>query len=250
MSPKAERFPTISMSPTMSPLLDRKLPSPFGRTRFAPSRGARRAFWLVLVTLGLVLLWHHDLGVSRERASTMSRVPLILNHADAQPKLSSRRPSISTPDGSTPYSPFYGGASRRAIDISSDPLPLDATLKQRLDAWERAPGAGAPGDVEPPDFVGWNLEQCGAGIEHQLNRHMVEHFSIGWASLNRTAIGALRKELIAYMRSVENSFEMRVAHRLTGRGIVMLAGDGTSLNRVLWSVNMIRSYGSQLPVNV
>lgn len=94
------------------------------------------------------------------------------------------------------------------------------------------------------------MEQCGANINHQLNRHMVEHFSIGWASLNKTAIGDLRKELIGYMRSVENSFEMSVAHRLTGRGIVMLAGDGTSLNRVLWSVNMIRSYGCNLPVNV
>lgn len=104
--------------------------------------------------------------------------------------------------------------------------------------------------MHPADFIVWNLEQCGESIEPQLNRHMVEHYSIGWASMNRTKLGDLRRELIGYMRDVADGPEMRASKELEGHGIVMLAGDGTSLNRVYWSVSMMRSYGSDLPVNV
>jgi hypothetical protein len=40
------------------------------------------------------------------------------------------------------------------------PLPLSATLDDRLDAWRNAPGRG----WEPADFVAWNLQTCGKVI--------------------------------------------------------------------------------------
>lgn len=35
-----------------------------------------------------------------------------------------------------------------------------------------------------------------------------------------------------------------------GRGIVMVAGNADTLQRVKWSLEMIRSYGSDLPVQI
>lgn len=36
----------------------------------------------------------------------------------------------------------------------------------------------------------------------------------------------------------------------SGRGIVMVAGNADTLQRVRWSLEMIRSYGSKLPVQI
>lgn len=53
------------------------------------------------------------------------------------------------------YSPFYGGSSKREIDIASDPLPLEATLEERLAVWRNAPGGRGeiPGEVELGGFM-------------------------------------------------------------------------------------------------
>jgi hypothetical protein len=49
---------------------------------------------------------------------------------------------------------------RRDIDVSSEALPLEATLRDRLDVWRNAPGGRGDvlGEVEPGQFVQWNLE--------------------------------------------------------------------------------------------
>jgi hypothetical protein len=49
---------------------------------------------------------------------------------------------------------------RRDIDLSSKALPLEASLKERLEIWRNAPGGRGdlPGEVEPGQFVQWNLE--------------------------------------------------------------------------------------------
>ena len=56
--------------------------------------------------------------------------------------------------------PGSGVVGLRDIDISSTALPLEATLRERLDAWRNAPGGRGdiPGEVEPGQFVQWNLE--------------------------------------------------------------------------------------------
>jgi hypothetical protein len=51
----------------------------------------------------------------------------------------------------------------REIDLASEPLPVEASLRERLDAWRDAPGGRGevPGEVEMGGFVQWNLEVGG-----------------------------------------------------------------------------------------
>lgn len=44
--------------------------------------------------------------------------------------------------------------------MASDSLPVDATLRERLDVWKAAPGGrgDVEGEVEAGGFVAWNLE--------------------------------------------------------------------------------------------
>lgn len=52
-------------------------------------------------------------------------------------------------------------SGRREIDVASEPLPLDATVQERLDAWENSPGGRGeiPGEIETGGFFLWNNEQ-------------------------------------------------------------------------------------------
>lgn len=147
------------------------------------------------------------------------------------------------------YSPFYGGKSRRPIDISSDPLPVTASLQERLNVWRNAPGGrGAiDGEVELGKFVQWNLEKC-TTISEQHNTHMIQKSANVWASMDRAIVHQKRMELINHMETLVGSQELKDVGE--GRGIVMVAGNVDTLMRVKWSVQMLRSYGSQLPVQV
>lgn len=53
-----------------------------------------------------------------------------------------------------------GIIGKRDIDISSRALPLEASLRERLDIWRDAPGGRGDisGEVEPGQFMQWNLE--------------------------------------------------------------------------------------------
>ena len=56
-------------------------------------------------------------------------------------------------------------ATPREIDIASDALPLEASLRDRLDMWKNAPGGRGEveGEVELGGFVSWNLEVSSPG---------------------------------------------------------------------------------------
>jgi alpha 1,2-mannosyltransferase len=49
---------------------------------------------------------------------------------------------------------------KRDIDVSSQALPLEASLRERLDVWRDAPGGRGDimGEIEPGQFTQWNLE--------------------------------------------------------------------------------------------
>ncbi|BEJ18266.1 hypothetical protein CspHIS471_0705430 [Cutaneotrichosporon sp. HIS471] len=85
---------------------------------------------IIFVALGLVCIPYFYLWKTEHFTPT----PTVVPGDDLSPS------NYSPSD----YSPFYGGASTRPIDISSDPLP-NATLSERLDAWERAPMSMAEG---------------------------------------------------------------------------------------------------------
>jgi alpha 1,2-mannosyltransferase len=143
---------------------------------------------------------------------------------------------------------------------------VDATLKERLMAWERAPGGRGPGvhpslvdgapteEIELGGFNVWSSETCGSNIEPQLNTHMIKKSANIWGSMNRSTIHDTRMRLIAHMRQHADETVYRVPPELKhvggGRGIVMVAGNADTLRRVIWSVRFMRDRGSTLPVEV
>ena len=64
----------------------------------------------------------------------------------------------SRPPSSSYKRPDLGG--KREIDFASEPLPLEASLRQRIDVWRNAPGGRGEvdGEVELGGFMQWNLE--------------------------------------------------------------------------------------------
>jgi hypothetical protein len=77
---------------------------------------------------------------------------------------------------------------------------------------------------------------------------MIQKSANVWATQNRTTLHAHRMDLINHMEDV-------LARNLTGdygegRGIVMVAGNADTLQRVKWSLQMLRSYESTLPVQI
>jgi hypothetical protein len=77
---------------------------------------------------------------------------------------------------------------------------------------------------------------------------MIQHSHQLWGSQTRQSIYEHRTELIDYMEDV-------LARNLTsnygtGRGIVMVAGNADTLQRVKWTMMMLRKYGCGLPVQV
>jgi hypothetical protein len=77
---------------------------------------------------------------------------------------------------------------------------------------------------------------------------MIQKSANVWATQNRTTLHMHRMDLINYMEDV-------LARNLTtdygeGRGIVMVAGNADTLQRVKWSLQMLRSYDSTLPVQI
>ncbi|WVQ97918.1 hypothetical protein IAU59_005035 [Kwoniella sp. CBS 9459] len=219
-----------------------------------PGGMVKRVAVLTLV-LGLAVLTLHQSGarlVAPRASSTGSAAAASIAR---QPKVSGRPfkfPSLlPSSSGSGIRRPVSGSSSagQREIDLASDALPVEATLRERLDVWKNAPGGRGEikGEIEHGGFVQWNLEQCDT-ISEQHNTHMIQHSANIWASVNRTTLHQHRMELINHMEHV-------LAEKLTdqygeGRGIVMVAGNADTLTRVKWSLQMLRSYNSTLPVQI
>jgi len=69
-----------------------------------------------------------------------------------------------------------------------------------------------------------------------------------WTTMNRTMLHQYRMDLINHMESV--LARDLLSKTGEGRGIVMVAGNADTLHRVKWSVQMMRKYGTKLPVQV
>ncbi|ORY27091.1 mannosyltransferase putative-domain-containing protein [Naematelia encephala] len=170
---------------------------------------------------------------------------------------SDRKPSFRLPFGSSDSSrpgplsesAFFDQYGKREIDYYSDSLPVQATLKERLDVWRNAPGGRGEveGEVELGGFVQWNLEQC-TTIHEQHNTYMIQKSANVWATMNRTSLHQNRMDLINHL---EDAMERNLTEKYgKGRGIVMVAGNADTLERVKWSLMMLRSYDSKLPVQI
>lgn len=77
---------------------------------------------------------------------------------------------------------------------------------------------------------------------------MIQKSANVWATMNRTSLHDNRMMLINHM---EHVLEKNLTGKYgSGRGIVMVAGNADTLQRVKWSLKMLRSYGSSLPVQI
>ncbi|KAJ9092567.1 hypothetical protein QFC21_006798 [Naganishia friedmannii] len=159
----------------------------------------------------------------------------------------------------SPLARFASGHIPREIDISSDALPLEAPLSARLDHWQASPGGRGPGlhlgldgkiheELELGAYNAINREAC-ASVGHQMNTHMPQHAAHVWGTMNRTTVWETRMQLIEWMRH-EVVAKNKTADYGFGRGIVMVAGNADTLERVKWSVAYMRSQGTTLPVQV
>ncbi|RSH83812.1 hypothetical protein EHS25_005427 [Saitozyma podzolica] len=288
---------------------------------------ARRVLVATLVIMVVLLLGKH---VSRgtilsERSYSTPQHPLTSSN--------SASPTGHKTSGKTfglplfPFSRPAGSSSAsktgiREIDLASEPLPVEASLRERLDAWRDAPGGRGEvhGEVElggscsgTSRWVGlgcfvaallgsghyeWEVRGhrsarqsgliflrrlCappgsrrvsssgdpeirikrrppgGAGGAETRSHDAATPFADAdsslsllsanvWATQNRTTLHAHRMDLINHMEDV-------LARNLTGdygegRGIVMVAGNADTLQRVKWSLQMLRSYESTLPVQI
>ncbi len=77
---------------------------------------------------------------------------------------------------------------------------------------------------------------------------MIQKSANVWATMNRTTLHQYRSELIDHMEDVEAQGLLEKYGE--GRGIVMVAGNADTLQRVKWSIQMLRSYESKLPVQI
>ena len=77
---------------------------------------------------------------------------------------------------------------------------------------------------------------------------MIQHSANIWGSMNRTTLHQRRTELIDHMEEVSRSGSLKETGE--GRGIVMVAGNADTLQRAIWSLKMLRSYNSSLPVQI
>lgn len=77
---------------------------------------------------------------------------------------------------------------------------------------------------------------------------MIQKSANVWATMNRTSLHTYRMDLINHMETVlKKGLTEKYGE---GRGIVMVAGNADTLMRVKWSLMMLRSYESTLPVQI
>ncbi|WVR04521.1 hypothetical protein IAU60_001525 [Kwoniella sp. DSM 27419] len=213
--------------------------------------GMVKRILLVTLALGVALVTLHPSGrdhvLSRAKSTSSTPGPKGSGKAKEAFRFPSLLPSYGS-DSSAAYAQA-GQRGRRAIDVASDTLPVEASLRERLDVWKNAPGGRGEieGEIEHGGFVQWNLEQCDT-ISEQHNTHMIQHSVNIWASVNRTTLHQYRMELIDHMEHV--LAEDLISNYGEGRGIVTVAGNADTLQRVKWSLQMLRSYGSKLPVQI
>ncbi|KIJ29066.1 glycosyltransferase family 71 protein, partial [Sphaerobolus stellatus SS14] len=126
------------------------------------------------------------------------------------------------------------------------PLPLNATLSDRLTAFRTAPGAG----WEPATFVKWNLETC-SNVVPNHNKDLLAKSTLVWASLNSSEIMGHREKMAGFLEQKEREgvFDDPVHVSKggkglvgSGRGIVFTAGNADTLSRVITALRLIRHH--------
>ncbi|GJJ14446.1 hypothetical protein Clacol_008710 [Clathrus columnatus] len=167
-------------------------------------------------------------------------------------------PLYKTVVGSTRFQNGFkvkpSGASRPAIyglgpayvsPSHLHPLPINATLEERLHAFRNAPGAG----WEPPDFVQWNMQTCSNVIPNH-NKDLLAKSSLVWGVLNSTSIYQHRERMARFLEDQKAAGAFESLHVARGgrgfvgegRGIVFTAGNADTLSRVVITLRFLRNH--------
>ncbi|KAH8929995.1 glycosyltransferase family 71 protein [Atractiella rhizophila] len=159
---------------------------------------------------------------------------------------------LSSPLSSRPFSTETTlSSSLSPSDLRSElwqsptpPLPLHATLDERLQSWIDAPLA------EPSDMVAWHAQTCSSKLLHKnMNKVQLENSHILWSALNRSTLLSLRYELADHLRSERKRIEGEEYHG-QGRGLVFTAGNADTFSRVLLTLRILNDTakeGQSLP---
>ena len=125
-----------------------------------------------------------------------------------------RRPSKSIPHPKTSFI-TTDDTRTRIWKSPTPPLPLDATLYERLqDLWD------APLD-EPANWVKFNLQTCGRErVKQAQNDWLTQDSSYTWHSMNTSDTREKRKSMIDYLVEAEKKGLLDPDKAGTGRGCV------------------------------
>ncbi|CDZ97044.1 Alpha-mannosyltransferase [Phaffia rhodozyma] len=207
-------------------------------TQSIPRRGIgnvlKRYLGLIILALTAALLalgWHNDI------------------HSSFLSSLEEPAPEVPSSVFKRPH-PIYHNRTERPIDISSQPLPLHTSTKDRLVAWAQSPGGSGEveGELEQGGFYHINMESC-ANVWPSHSSDLMKN-SIGlWMGLNRSTIHEHRMRLINRLYDLDQKGATQ--NYGSGRGIVLSAGNADTLERVLYILRMLRHvYHSKLPVQI
>ncbi|KAK9894544.1 glycosyltransferase family 71 protein [Cystobasidium minutum MCA 4210] len=126
------------------------------------------------------------------------------------------------------------------------PLPLTATLRERLEALWNAPLG------EPANWVKWNSQTCSRErVKQAQNDWITQDAALIWHSLNSTDVKRYRKGMIDYLVECEKQGLMDPANVGEGRGLVFTAGNADTFSRVLLTLKILRNhYNTSLPAEI
>lgn len=107
----------------------------------------------------------------------------------------------------------HDGARREEWVSPTPPLPVSATLRERLQALWNAPLS------EPANWVKWNSQTCSRDrVKQAQNDWITQDAALIWHSLNSTDIKKYRKGMIDYLVECEKQGLLDPANAGEGRG--------------------------------
>ncbi|KAF8577361.1 glycosyltransferase family 71 protein [Ramaria rubella] len=207
-----------------------RLQQTLGQLKLLGGGGATKRFLLLLLTAILSTLVVCSFLIQQSQSSIQRYCSSSL----------SAKPPIRGPDQTPP--------------THLHPLPLSATLEERLKAFRNAPGVG----WEPADFVNWNLETCSNVVENH-NNDLLAKSSLVWSVLNSSAVIQHRERMARFLEEKQKEGAFDSVHISEGgrgfvgkgRGIVFTAGNADTLSRVVITLKLIRQhFKSNLPAAI
>ncbi|KAK4691722.1 hypothetical protein P7C70_g9285, partial [Phenoliferia sp. Uapishka_3] len=147
----------------------------------------------------------------------------------------------------SPPTPFQFSPTKPHFESPSLPLPLSAPLADRIKAW-RSTSPSAPRSK----WVEFNNKTCNnPSVRRSANKLHEEQGEKMWSLQSEEEIKEVRERLISVLEEASASGQLSLKDSEKGkRGIVFTAGNADTFERVIVSLRIIRSYGTELPAEL